>query len=100
MRIQTDIRIGSRTDKSQTMEDKVNAVNRLLLAEDGEEPGMKHEKGTTRGAPNATTGPAEVSSVVPDSGEEPGMRHERDTTTGAPDATTLAAEVSSVIPDQ
>ena len=65
-RIQTDIRIGSRTDKTQSMEDKVNAVNRLLLADEGEEPGMRHEKDTTRGAPNATTSAAEVSSVVPD----------------------------------
>jgi uncharacterized protein (TIGR00106 family) len=30
VRIQTDIRIGSRTDKSQTMEDKVSAVEKLL----------------------------------------------------------------------
>jgi uncharacterized protein YqgV (UPF0045/DUF77 family) len=33
VRVQTDIRVGSRTDKSQTMEDKVAAVERLL-AED------------------------------------------------------------------
>ena len=33
VRIQSDIRIGSRTDKTQTMEDKVSAVNRLLAAE-------------------------------------------------------------------
>ena len=30
VRIQTDIRIGSRTDKTQTMEDKVSAVNKIL----------------------------------------------------------------------
>ncbi|KEF59584.1 uncharacterized protein A1O9_04429 [Exophiala aquamarina CBS 119918] len=30
VRIQTDIRIGSRTDKTQTMEDKVSAVEKLL----------------------------------------------------------------------
>lgn len=30
VRIQTDIRVGSRTDKKQTFEDKVNAVNDLL----------------------------------------------------------------------
>ncbi|KIW49819.1 hypothetical protein PV05_11465 [Exophiala xenobiotica] len=30
VRIQTDIRIGSRTDKAQTMEDKVAAVEKLL----------------------------------------------------------------------
>ncbi|KAJ4512834.1 UPF0045 protein M15 [Exophiala dermatitidis] len=30
VRIQTDIRIGSRTDKPQTMEDKVAAVEKLL----------------------------------------------------------------------
>jgi uncharacterized protein (TIGR00106 family) len=30
VRIQTDIRIGSRIDKAQTMEDKVSAVERLL----------------------------------------------------------------------
>ncbi|ETN39296.1 uncharacterized protein HMPREF1541_05519 [Cyphellophora europaea CBS 101466] len=33
VRVQTDIRVGSRTDKSQTMEDKVAAVERLLAAE-------------------------------------------------------------------
>ena len=30
VRIQSDIRVGSRTDKSQTMEDKVSAVNKIL----------------------------------------------------------------------
>lgn len=30
VRIQSDIRIGSRTDKTQTMEDKVSAVEKLL----------------------------------------------------------------------
>lgn len=30
VRIQSDIRIGSRIDKAQTMEDKVSAVERLL----------------------------------------------------------------------
>lgn len=34
VRIQTDIRVGSRTDKAQTMQDKVAAVEKLL-AEDG-----------------------------------------------------------------
>lgn len=34
VRIQSDIRVGSRTDKKQTAEDKVRAVERLL-AEDG-----------------------------------------------------------------
>ncbi|KAK4948080.1 UPF0045 protein M15 [Elasticomyces elasticus] len=33
VRIQTDIRIGSRTDKSQTMEDKVSAVEKLLSSD-------------------------------------------------------------------
>jgi len=33
VRIQSDIRVGSRTDKKQTFEDKVSAVNKLL-AED------------------------------------------------------------------
>jgi uncharacterized protein (TIGR00106 family) len=33
VRIQTDIRIGSRTDKAQTMEDKVSAVEKLLASE-------------------------------------------------------------------
>lgn len=32
-RIQSDIRVGSRTDKSQTMEDKVSAVEKLLAAD-------------------------------------------------------------------
>jgi uncharacterized protein YqgV (UPF0045/DUF77 family) len=33
VRIQSDIRIGSRIDKTQTMEDKVEAVNRILAKE-------------------------------------------------------------------
>lgn len=33
VRIQSDIRIGSRTDKTQTMEDKVSAVEKLLAAD-------------------------------------------------------------------
>lgn len=30
VRIQSDIRVGSRTDKKQSMEDKVSAVHKLL----------------------------------------------------------------------
>jgi uncharacterized protein YqgV (UPF0045/DUF77 family) len=33
VRIQTDIRVGSRTDKAQTMQDKVGAVEKLLAAD-------------------------------------------------------------------
>ncbi|KIW78671.1 hypothetical protein Z517_08509 [Fonsecaea pedrosoi CBS 271.37] len=33
VRIQSDIRVGSRTDKEQTMEDKVAAVEKLLAAD-------------------------------------------------------------------
>ena len=33
IRIQTDIRVGSRTDKTQTMQDKVSAVEKLLAAD-------------------------------------------------------------------
>lgn len=45
VRIQTDIRIGSRTDKKQTAKDKVDAVEKLLAGDQGqssstEEPGM------------------------------------------------------------
>ena len=32
-RIQTDIRVGSRTDKKQSIEDKVSAVEKLLEAD-------------------------------------------------------------------
>lgn len=75
VRIQTDIRIGSRTDKKQSMQDKVDAVERLLADESGssrrrdtqEEPGTRHERGTTTDAPNATSLKAETSSVIPDS---------------------------------
>ena len=35
VRVQTDIRVGSRTDKQQSMQDKVDAVERLLR--EGEE---------------------------------------------------------------
>lgn len=65
VRIQTDIRVGTRTDKSQTPADKVRVVEELLAA-DTEEPGMQHTADTTRAAPNATTEPAETSSVVHD----------------------------------
>ena len=41
VRIQSDIRAGSRTDKTQTAEDKVSAVERLLKEDEHEEPGMK-----------------------------------------------------------
>jgi uncharacterized protein YqgV (UPF0045/DUF77 family) len=34
VRIQSDIRVGSRTDKRQGFEDKVKAVNRLLQDQD------------------------------------------------------------------
>ncbi|OAP58392.1 hypothetical protein AYL99_07482 [Fonsecaea erecta] len=34
VRIQSDIRVGSRTDKAQTMEDKVSAVEKLLAADE------------------------------------------------------------------
>ncbi|KAK5045772.1 hypothetical protein LTR84_008865 [Exophiala bonariae] len=34
VRIQSDIRIGSRIDKSQTMEDKVSAVEKLLASDE------------------------------------------------------------------
>jgi len=33
VRIQSDIRVGSRTDKAQTMEDKVSAVEKLLATD-------------------------------------------------------------------
>ena len=35
VRIQSDIRVGSRTDKAQAMEDKVSAVERLLASDQG-----------------------------------------------------------------
>lgn len=35
VRIQSDIRVGSRTDKKQTTEDKVAAVEKLLREGDG-----------------------------------------------------------------
>ena len=34
VRIQSDIRVGSRTDKAQTMQDKVSAVEKLLAGDD------------------------------------------------------------------
>ncbi|KAL8653884.1 MAG: hypothetical protein Q9210_001835 [Variospora velana] len=34
MRIQTDIRVGSRIDKKQSFNDKVTAVNELLAADE------------------------------------------------------------------
>lgn len=44
VRIQTDIRVGSRTDKKQTAKDKVDVVERLLAGDNNsssmEEPGM------------------------------------------------------------
>lgn len=40
VRIQSDIRVGSRTDKKQGFEDKVKAVEDLLAKDDE----MEHEK--------------------------------------------------------
>lgn len=37
VRIQSDIRVGSRTDKKQSFEDKVNAVEKLLAADEAED---------------------------------------------------------------
>lgn len=36
VRIQSDIRVGSRTDKKQTAEDKVKAVEKILAKDDDE----------------------------------------------------------------
>jgi hypothetical protein len=41
VRIQSDIRVGSRTDKAQTMQDKVSAVEKLLAADDDTRYGAK-----------------------------------------------------------
>ena len=43
VRIQTDIRVGSRTDKTQTMQDKVSAVEKILAAD------HRHDAGTHGG---------------------------------------------------
>ncbi|CAK1364278.1 UPF0045 protein ECM15 [Cercospora beticola] len=37
LRIQSDIRVGSRTDKKQSFEDKINAVEKLLAADEAED---------------------------------------------------------------
>lgn len=42
VRIQSDIRVGSRTDKKQSYEDKVKAVNKLLDQDDRDE--AAHER--------------------------------------------------------
>nr|POF07116.1 hypothetical protein CFP56_31740 [Quercus suber] len=41
VRIQSDIRVGSRTDKVQSFADKVSAVEKLLAAGDGDEGGER-----------------------------------------------------------
>lgn len=43
VRIQSDIRVGSRTDKKQTAEDKVNAVNKLLAEDEVKSERRKDE---------------------------------------------------------
>lgn len=43
VRIQSDIRVGSRTDKRQGFEDKVKSVNRLLQQQDDAEEAA-HER--------------------------------------------------------
>ena len=43
VRIQSDIRIGSRTDKRQGFEDKVSAVNKLLQLDDDQDEAA-HER--------------------------------------------------------
>jgi hypothetical protein len=53
-----------RTDKSQTLADKVRVVEELLAA-DNEQPGMQNTSDSARAAPNAiATGAAETSSVI------------------------------------
>lgn len=42
VRIQSDIRVGSRTDKKQSYEDKVKAVNKILDQDDRDE--AAHER--------------------------------------------------------
>ena len=37
-RISTNLRLGTRTDRNQTMEDKINSVEKLLGKTEGEEP--------------------------------------------------------------
>jgi uncharacterized protein YqgV (UPF0045/DUF77 family) len=44
VRIQSDIRVGSRTDKRQTAEDKVKAVERLLEGDSGSADAKVEEK--------------------------------------------------------
>ena len=36
--IPTNLRLGTRTDRNQTMEDKINSVEKLLGNTEGEEP--------------------------------------------------------------
>lgn len=43
MRIQSDIRVGSRTDKKQGFEDKVKAVERLLAEDDDDDNNNKND---------------------------------------------------------
>lgn len=43
MRIQSDIRVGSRTDKKQGFEDKVKAVERLLAEDDDDNNNNKND---------------------------------------------------------
>lgn len=43
MRIQSDIRVGSRTDKKQGFEDKVKAVERLLAEDDDDDDNNKND---------------------------------------------------------
>ena len=37
-RISTNLRLGTRTDRNQTMEDKINSVEKILGKTEGEEP--------------------------------------------------------------
>lgn len=43
MRIQSDIRVGSRTDKKQGFEDKVKAVERLLAEDEDDDNNKKND---------------------------------------------------------
>jgi hypothetical protein len=58
VRIQSDIRVGSRTDKRQTAKDKVKAVEKLLAADDNN--GAEEEEIEVENRVNPVTGITKV----------------------------------------
>ncbi|KAF2714349.1 hypothetical protein K504DRAFT_367240 [Pleomassaria siparia CBS 279.74] len=82
VRIQSDIRVGSRTDKKQGMQDKVDAVTKLLAQDEDEDEDQGQEQGAKPGKTwsllkneDLATPPLEKSSTIGVGEEHPPVGH-------------------------